>query len=310
MSTLINVARIGPDAPGSAREWSLGPRSSASRITVLNGFAREFATRSPTGAFSLKWMPRGAARYHVDRAQHRLAGADVLLLQAGQPYEIEFLDRRGTESFCLFFSDAVLNEASASFEPGDDPESHEHFRRRTGGPEFADMVFRPPAAMANVLHRLRNGLGDGGLPTHPPGRIEEMLLSLLRDLVAISRDHGRLAARMPARRPSTRRMLLGRLQRARDMIDDQPDRPPTLDELAQVSCLSKFHLLRLFKAAFELSPAQYAEKCRLDRGKHLLLHTRLPVGRIAETLGYESQSAFTKMFRRHVGVTPSTYRSR
>jgi AraC family transcriptional regulator len=104
-------------------------------------------------------------------------------------------------------------------------------------------------------------------------------------------------------------MLLGRLQRAREMIEDRIDRPPTLDELAQASCLSKFHLLRLFAATFERSPTQYAEQCRLERARQLLLRTRQPVGRIAEKLGYESQSAFARMFRRRLGMTPSAYRS-
>ena len=88
------------DVPRHAGRRSYGPASSASHIGILNGFARDFTAVNRDGAFSLKWIPRGAARYHVDRVQHRLEGDKVLLLQAGQPYEVEFLDRRGSESFC------------------------------------------------------------------------------------------------------------------------------------------------------------------------------------------------------------------
>jgi len=93
------------------------------------------------------------------------------------------------------------------------------------------------------------------------------------------------------------------------MIEDFQGRPLGLDELAHAASLSKFHLLRLFKATFNVSPVEYADRCRVDRGKDLLRHTRLPIGRIAERLGYESQSAFTRMFRRHTGVTPRVFRS-
>ena len=42
----------------------------------------------------------------------------LLLLDAGQSYEVEFLDRTGTESFCLFFSNALVREASTEVAAG------------------------------------------------------------------------------------------------------------------------------------------------------------------------------------------------
>lgn len=156
-----------------------------------------------------------------------------------------------------------------------------------------------------ILRRLRSSIGTLDEPLE---RFEETLLSLLGDLTAISRDHRRLAEGVPAKRPATRRLLLGRLQRAKEMIEDHQGRPLPLDELAQASCLSKFHLLRLFKATFDVSPLEYADRCRVQRGKDLLRQTRLSIGDVAEKLGYESQSAFAKMFQRHVGVTPRVYR--
>jgi AraC family transcriptional regulator len=294
MDTRIDVIKA--KVPGPEWTRSYGAQASASRVSVLNGFAQKYSAYSATGAFSLKWIPRGSARYCVDRAQHRLAGEKVLLLHAGQPYEIDFLDRSGTESFCLFFSEALLKDALESVEAETEPRPL----------QFADMVFTPPAELTSALHQLRSVIGDHDVA---PERLEEVLLSLLADLVTISRDHQQLVENIPAKRPQTRRLLLGRLQRAREMIDDHQGRPPPLAELARASALSKFHLLRLFKAAFGVSPVQYAEGCRMERGKHLLRQSHMPIASIAETLGYESQSAFTKMFRRHVGVTPHAYRT-
>src|SRR5262249_18985504 len=59
-------------------------------------------------------------------------------------------------------------------------------------------------------------------------RLEEALLLLLDDVTTLAEDHRRLAGRVPAKRPATRRRLLGRLQRAREMIDDHQGRPPSL----------------------------------------------------------------------------------
>jgi AraC family transcriptional regulator len=298
MQTRVIIDRVGTDVPRQAGRRSYGPAGSASHIGILNGFARDFAAVDRDGAFSLKWIPRGAARYQVDRVQHRLEGNKVLILQAGQPYEVEFLDRRGSESFCLFFSPALLGEASvACQEIGG--------TRIAGEPWVADMVFTPPVGLLAALRSLRCRLDD---IEAAPERLEEVLLSLLLDLAAIRCDHEQLAARLPVKRARTRRLLLGRLQRAREMIEDHRGRPPSLEALARTSCLSQFHFLRLFKAVFGASPMAYAERCRMERGRSLLRHTPLSVAEVAGRLGYESQSAFARAFRRHVGMTPRLFR--
>jgi AraC-like DNA-binding protein len=306
MQTCISVARVGTDAPEQCGPQSYGPLTSPSKISILNGFAREFAVREEHGAFSLKWIPKGAARYEVDRTQHHLAGEKVLLLHPGQPYEVEFLDRSGTESFGLFFSEPLLKEVLADREVAGDLQPLARSGRLHDHSQSADMVFRPPVELTTVLRRLRRGIGD---LDEPPARLEETLLSLLSDLIAIAHDHRRLAGNIPAKRQETRRLLLGRLQRAREMIEDHQGRPPPLDEVARASCLSKFHLLRMFKATFGVSPLEYADRFRVERSKDLLRHTGLSIGQVAERLGYESQSAFAKMFRRHVGMTPRVFRA-
>jgi AraC family transcriptional regulator len=98
-------------------------------------------------------------------------------------------------------------------------------------------------------------------------------------------------------------------QTAREMIEDCAERPPDLTQLAEASALSKFHLLRLFAETFGATPLEYAQLRRVERAKDLLRLSRLSIIRIAETLGYESQSAFGRTFRRHSGTTPRAFRS-
>jgi AraC family transcriptional regulator len=198
-------------------------------------------------------------------------------------YEVEFLDRNGTESFCLHFSGSVLKEVLADREINSDSRPVARSDRLCDQSQLADMVFRPPVELTNALRRLRHSIG---FLNEPSERIEEMLLLLLSGLITISHDHRRLAENVPARRPATRRMLLGRLQRAREMIEDHQGRPLPLEELARASCLSKFHLLRLFKATFDVPPLEYADRCRVERGKVLLRQTRLSIGQVADRLGY------------------------
>lgn len=293
MQTRIDIVR-GDGAPGHPpHRRSFGCPENGSAITVLNGVARRFVAREESGAYSLKWIPRGLARYSVDGMHHYIAGEKVLLLDAAQSYEVEFLDDSGTESFCLFFSNALLRDASI-----------DAAGRKTA--QFADMVFAPPPDLSAALRASRRSLAQANLAV---ATFEERLLTVLASTVALGAEHRRLAERVPASRAETRRRLLSRLQRAREMIEDCAERPPDLTQLAEASALSKFHLLRLFAETFGATPHEYAQRRRVERAKDLLRHSQLSILRIAETLGYESQSAFARRFRRHTGTTPRAFRS-
>jgi AraC family transcriptional regulator len=256
--------------------------------------AKRFLTREQDGAYSLKWIPRGAARYTVGGVHHYLAGDKVLLLDVGQSYEVEFLDRNGTESFCLFFSDVLLREASTDTAAGRE------------NAQFADMVFAPSPDLGAMLRSLRQNLARADMTL---AAFEEKLLGVLATTIVLGDDHRRLVERVPGKRAATRRRLLSQLQRAREMIEDCAERPPNLTQLAEVSALSKFHLLRLFAETFGTTPFEYAQLRRVERAKDLLRNSPLSIVRIAETLGYESQSAFARTFRRQAGATPRAFRS-
>ena len=294
MQTRIDVVR-GDGAAGHPPERrSFGHPDNEAAITVLNGIARRFVAHERDGAYSLKWIPRGAARYSVDREHHYLMGEKILLLNAGQSYDVEFIGRGETESFCLFFSDALVREIWTEAAGG-----HKNA-------QFADMVFVPPPDLGTSLRALRQDLARADMAV---AAFEERLLGVLASTAALGAEHRRLAERVPARRATTRRRLLSRLQRAREMIEDCVDRPPDLSQLAEVSALSKFHLLRLFAETFGATPFEYAQLRRVERAKDLLRHSQMSIVRIAETLGYESQSAFARTFRQETGTTPRAYRT-
>ena len=289
--------------PGWRRVWRRTLGEAPGAITVLNGLARDYAVRDPQGGFSIKTMPRGRAVYRTDGASHPLSGDHAVILNQAQPYELEFLDRQGTESMCVFFSDDLVAQAwrdLARPDLADDPEP-------VGGgmiQAFPDHVFRPAAAIRQALARLRDGYGR----TDPSNiAVEEDFIELLTGLVRAAHADRLRAERIPAVKASTRRLLVGRLERARERIEDSSSEP-TLGEIAAAAAISKFHLLRLFKAAFGCTPSAYWRARRLDRGRSLLRATSMSVAEIASALGYEDASAFIRAFRRHFGTTPQAIR--
>jgi AraC family transcriptional regulator len=88
------------------------------------------------------------------------------------------------------------------------------------------------------------------------------------------------------------------------------DEDVSLDALAELAGLSKFHLHRLFLAAAGETPKQFTLRLRLARAAAMLLATRDSVLDIALACGFQSHEAFSRAFRHALGIAPSAYRAR
>lgn len=104
--------------------------------------------------------------------------------------------------------------------------------------------------------------------------------------------------------------LLVHLRKARDHADLNYREPLDLEALAAVAGISKFHFQRLFKAVYEVSPAEYLSRRRLERAQDLLRATNLTVTEVCHTVGFTSLGSFSSRFRALVGETPSAFQAR
>lgn len=84
--------------------------------------------------------------------------------------------------------------------------------------------------------------------------------------------------------------------------------PLCLDDLADVTHLSKFYLSHSFKREMGLTPMEYLTEIRLEESRVLLTTTNYTMSQIASIVGFSSQTYFTKQFRRKYRQTPNTYR--
>jgi AraC-like DNA-binding protein len=82
-----------------------------------------------------------------------------------------------------------------------------------------------------------------------------------------------------------------------------------LGELSHDLRYSQEALIRLFTAAFGLSPGKYLQRLRLRCALELLQNSSLSIKEIAEECGYYSQNYFCRMFRQSFGITASGYRA-
>ena len=99
-----------------------------------------------------------------------------------------------------------------------------------------------------------------------------------------------------------------RLRRARRIIEREYTDPPSLEDLAATLGLSQTRLKSGFKSAFGTTVMQYCRHKRVDVAKFLLLEPHLSVSQIADTVGYQDPSAFSRAFRRVTGCSPQEWR--
>ena len=81
------------------------------------------------------------------------------------------------------------------------------------------------------------------------------------------------------------------------------------DQIAQALFLNVDHLNRIFKKETGMTLSEYIRVKRIDRAKLLLLTTRMPVSEVAMSVGFQSFSYFSKIFKKRVGVEPSKFRA-
>src|SRR5690625_7996369 len=91
-------------------------------------------------------------------------------------------------------------------------------------------------------------------------------------------------------------------------IHQHLDEPLSLDSLARYIAYSPFHFTRIFKERTGHSPMYYVSSLRLQKAKHLLLHTNLPGRDIGMEIGQQSLGALTTRFTERIGIDPANFR--
>jgi len=98
------------------------------------------------------------------------------------------------------------------------------------------------------------------------------------------------------------------IKESADYIINNIHREITIDELASLCNLSRFHYIRAFKKCFGIPPYQYLMKMRLSVAKLLLESTNLSMTEISSKSGFLTPNRFSEFFKQKMKMTPTEYR--
>lgn len=137
----------------------------------------------------------------------------------------------------------------------------------------------------------------------PYGRLhgQSLALALISRIFDIANASGGIKTELGC-------LNINRLKRVTEYIKAHLNKNLSLDEIADVACLTPFHFSRQFKNATHFSPHQFVLKLKIEHAEKLLTNTDLPISEIALEVGFQNQSHFTLVFHKIVGVPPNRYR--
>jgi AraC-like DNA-binding protein len=252
----------------------------AGRVGVLQAryYGRAFSPHWHE-EYAIGLITGGVEQFEYRGATHRAGIGEIILMDAGEVHTGESWDERGFAFRMLYIPESTFREAAAET-----------------WTVSGTLSFRDPVISDDSLRKALSNLH---------GILDSRISALEREALFLN-----AAAKILERAGSWKNSVADipaplAVQRARDYLLDHLFADISLDLLASVSGLSKFHLLRQFRAEFGLPPHSYQLQHRIIRAK-TLLRSLAPV-EVAMTCGFADQSHFHRVFRSLVGTTPGCY---
>jgi AraC-like DNA-binding protein len=174
-----------------------------------------------------------------------------------------------------------------------------------GLPRLCVLNLRTEPAASWLEHSIRVALG-GSHSGHPGAdavraRISEALFG-----EALRRYIGSLPLQETGWLAGARDPIVGK---ALALLHDQPARPWTTSTLAAASGASRSVLAERFRRCAGQPPMSYLTRWRLRLGSRRLKESCRAIAQIAADVGYDSEAAFNRAFKREFGVTPARFRA-
>jgi len=210
----------------------------------------------------------------------------------------------------------IHNRSTLLFEPGEI-----HDTRRVEKPQDFTVLF----LSENSMQRFSEEMDISGLPHFKPDpntqekvyqSCKRLQASILEDDTSVLEQESRLTEcvgmllsnHAEKRLSPLKNFKKSPVYRAREFLNDNFAHSVSLNEIASIAGLSRFHFLKIFAAEFGIPPHTYHIHLRIERSLPLL-RRGMSLCHIAETLGFNDQSHFIRHFKRIMGITPGQYKA-
>lgn len=242
------------------------------------------STERPAGRkdYQLLYIAKGKGHFFFNGREHIITEGNMILYRPGETQMYYYHAPDKTEVYWVHFTG---RHVKSIFEIYGFPETENVFYTGTS-PDYQWMYRQ----MIQELQLCRTNY-------------EELLSLILRQIfIMINRyiSDGRRADSD----------IQNEIERAAHYFNENYSKPLNIDEYADSRHMSTCWFIRCFKRILKVTPMQYILSLRMANAQSLLETTEYNISEIAESVGYDNPLYFSRLFHKHIGVSPSEYRKR
>lgn len=243
--------------------------------------------------YTIKYVIEGTKYYHFDNQKAKVSKNQYLILNNDKTIHTEA--QKGTKGLSFFLSPLLINQI------------YNHYATDNTPIDFFEVTqMNTDQQIGYWLHHIAHLYQQDPLTFEHQMEDIFIILSeiLIKDWVHIN---GKFKDLQIAKH-TTQKELYKLISITKNYINDNLSTRITLDQISQDIGVSKYYLHRLFTELNGLTPLTYLTTIRIQKAKHLLQYSNKSVFEIAITCGFDNTSYFSKVFKKHIGHSPTQFR--
>ena len=266
----------------------------------IEHFNTEF-NESYHSPFSIKHSVTGSEEYRINGKARQVGEGECMMVNAGS--DTANHSTFGS-SFSIFLSDSVLQQCHHDLLHCNDVLLEKPLDTQYIVPEFCDFSNPLNGPLKEIIQQLLSKL-----KSYPDMQISyDFYFELAEKVLLLQNDKLKSAHSLPFHKIATRIELYKRLSIAKQYLDDTTNSPFNLDSLCAEVGMSPYHLMRNFKALYQITPHRYFVIKKTNKAKYLMKNQPLlSLTEISDQLGYPDIQSFSRQFKNIEGISPSQY---
>ncbi|MBQ8297820.1 MAG: helix-turn-helix domain-containing protein [Ruminococcus sp.] len=239
-------------------------------------------TERPSGRkdYQLLYIASGKAHFYFGGKENIITEGNMILYRPDEPQRYLYYASDKTEVYWVHFTGCDADTILRYYEL---PDSENVFYTGTS-PDY-QWLFRQ---MIQELQLCR-------------ANYEELLSLLLRHIFLMINRYLKEGRKMGSG-------IQNEIERAAHYFNENYSSQINIEDYAKSRHMSACWFIRSFRQILKVTPMQYILSLRMANAQSLLENTEYNITEIAEAVGYDNPLYFSRLFRKHVGVSPSAYR--
>ncbi|WP_299272596.1 AraC family transcriptional regulator [uncultured Psychroserpens sp.] len=264
-----------------------------------------FETQLYSGHYGIKLPIKGEETYVVNGKKHNIIEGHYLLTNPGMKTEVTVNSNELVKGLCIGFTEDFLKNLYTNI----NSDLKDALELKEEEFTYFTLVSHNYAIknsqLACFLEALKSNLICNQL--NQDYSEEQFFLDLGELLINDQLELRSKINNLNQSKFSTQEEIYKRIDLMNQYIHDNYQSNISLEELAKIACLSKYHAVRCYQKIEGISPYQKIINLRLNKAEHLLLKG-YSINEISDSCGFADYRAFSKLFKKTYHSTPSQYK--